>query len=77
MKRLALLFLLALPLSAQEIHFDSSTAAQPQSARPQHVLLLTDNFNVDAGKSEEIDLRFRVGQGLHINSHAPKDELML
>jgi len=43
----------------------------------QNVMLLTDSLSVGAGKAEEAELRFRVLPGLHINSHAPKDELMI
>ncbi|MFC6644938.1 protein-disulfide reductase DsbD domain-containing protein [Granulicella cerasi] len=43
----------------------------------QHVELLSDSYIVAANKPDEIELRFRIDSGLHINSHAPKDELLL
>ncbi len=67
------LLLAALVLAGQEIHLDGG------GRRPlrQHVELVEDRFTVPAGRAEEIELRFRVGANLHINSHAPKDELLL
>jgi hypothetical protein len=60
-------------------------AQQPQiqfgdraaESRKSHVVLLTDSAEVSAGSPQEIEVRFRVEPGYHINSHAPKDELLL
>jgi hypothetical protein len=41
------------------------------------VVLLSDSVEVEGGKSSVVELRFRVDQGFHINSHSPKDELLL
>ena len=38
---------------------------------------LSDSVEVEAGKPEVVELRFRVEDGFHINSHAPKDELLI
>ncbi|HEY5328758.1 MAG TPA: protein-disulfide reductase DsbD domain-containing protein [Acidobacteriaceae bacterium] len=46
-------------------------------AKRQHVELLTDAIEVDAGKRQDVELRFRVEPGFHINSHTPKDELLI
>lgn len=46
-------------------------------AHRQHVELLSDTIDIDAGKPQEIELRFRVDPGFHINSHHPKDELLI
>ncbi|MDE1162655.1 MAG: protein-disulfide reductase DsbD N-terminal domain-containing protein [Acidobacteriaceae bacterium] len=75
MKRLAILALLAVPAVAQEIHFDTPSAQRPGVR--QHVELIDDHFLVTANRGDDLELRFRVGPGLHINSHKPKDELML
>jgi hypothetical protein len=47
------------------------------SAKRQHVDLLTDALQVTANKPQDIELRFRVEPGFHINSHTPKDELLI
>lgn len=49
---------------------------RPVSHR-QHVEFLSDAITVDAGRPQEIELRFRVDPGFHINSHHPKDELLI
>ena len=46
-------------------------------AKKQHVELLSDAVQVDAGKSQRVELRFVVLPGFHINSHTPKDELLI
>jgi hypothetical protein len=46
-------------------------------AHQGHVVLLTESLSVDAGKPEVVELMFRVDQGFHVNSHAPKDELLI
>jgi hypothetical protein len=48
-----------------------------QAAKKQHVSLVTDALEVNAGAPQDIELRFRVDSGFHINSHTPKDELLI
>jgi hypothetical protein len=45
--------------------------------RKQHVELLTDSLQLTANKGQDVELRFRVDPGFHINSHTPKDELLI
>jgi hypothetical protein len=42
-----------------------------------HVALLSDTVDVTPGKAQVVELRFRVEPGYHINSHVPKDELLI
>lgn len=67
------LLLSGLSLRAQAIHLGETRP----SANRGHVLLLSDSVQVEAGKSQVVELRFRVDQGFHINSHTPKDELLI
>ncbi len=39
--------------------------------------LFPEQVTVTAGKPSDVALHFRVAQGLHINSHAPKDEFLI
>ncbi len=39
--------------------------------------LFPEQVSVAAGKPSPVTLRFRVAQGLHINSHAPKDSFLI
>jgi len=57
---------------AQEIRFGD---AKPVGR--QHVELLTDAVEVRPGEAQVVELRFRVDPGFHINSHTPKDELLV
>lgn len=68
------MFTFALAAGAQEIQLGD---ARPAAPKKQHVELLTDSITVAAKKPEDVELRFRVGPGLHINSHAPKDETLI
>lgn len=78
MKRsfLSLCIALALPVIAvaqiQLGGFD-----RPTEAKKQHVELLTDSLQLTANKPQDVELRFRVEPGFHINSHKPKDELLI
>jgi hypothetical protein len=42
-----------------------------------HVALLSDAIDVTADKPQMVELRFRVDEGFHINSHHPTDELLI
>jgi len=39
--------------------------------------LFPEQVTVSAGKTSEVALHFRVAQGMHINSHTPKDEFLI
>jgi hypothetical protein len=68
-----LLGLSGVKTGAQEIRLGEGRAASGQG----HVVLLSDAVQVEAGKPAVVELRFRVEPGFHINSHAPKDELLI
>ena len=64
---------LASGASAQGISFGGDAGA----AKKQHVTFLSDGIVVKSGKEQVVELRFRVDEGFHINSHTPKDELLI
>ncbi|MGD0734754.1 MAG: protein-disulfide reductase DsbD domain-containing protein [Terracidiphilus sp.] len=39
--------------------------------------LYPEQVTVPAGKPSDVELHFRIAQGLHINSHKPKDEFLI
>ena len=39
--------------------------------------LFPEQVTVTAGKPSDVVLHFRIAQGLHINSHTPKDEFLI
>jgi len=57
---------------AQEI-----TLGGPRVEAKQHIVLLSDGVQVEAGKPQMVELRFRVEPGFHINSHTPHDETLI
>jgi DsbC/DsbD-like thiol-disulfide interchange protein len=47
-------------------------------AKPKgHVSYVAEQQNVAAGKSSVVELRFKVDDGFHVNSHTPKSELLI
>lgn len=68
------LFSLSVPLAAQIQLGGLGRSAQ---ANRHHVELLTDSVQVLANKPQDVEVRFRVEPGFHINSHTPKDELLI
>src|SRR5579863_5084820 len=59
--------------------------AQVQETTPRHTgakaeavqYLYPEQMTVPAGKATPVALHFRIKEGLHINSHAPKDEFLI
>ncbi len=68
----AALYLLAV-LSAGQF---GSLEAPPRPAR-QYVLYVAEAQTVPSGKRATLDLHFRVENGYHVNSHAPKSDLQI
>ena len=71
------LMLVSAVAGAQEIHLGDGAASNATAVKKQHVELLDDSLTLAAGASQDVELRFKVGQGLHINSHQPKDETLI
>jgi len=51
--------------------------AAREAAHKGHVMLLSDSVPLGAEKTQTVELRFRIDPGFHINSHTPKDELLI
>ncbi len=60
-------------LPAQQIQMGGGGAPRGKD----HVHLVSDAVEVKAGHEQVVELRFRVDEGYHINSHTPKDELLI
>ena len=62
-----------------------AACAQLQDTRPSHTgakaeavqYLYPEQVTVPAGKATPVALHFRIKEGLHINSHAPRDEFLI
>lgn len=70
----ALVAVIGLTARAQEIQMNLGPSVPTSKS---HVQLLSDAAEVKAGEPEVVVLRFRVEDGFHINSHTPKDELLI
>lgn len=62
---------------AQQIQLGQMQTGLGATPHKEHVELLSDAVQVMAGSPQVVELRFRVDDGYHINSHTPKDELLL
>jgi len=52
--------------------------AQPAGGKPQAVTyLFPEQVSIPAGKPAPVDLHFKVGPGLHVNSHTPRSEELI
>jgi hypothetical protein len=52
-------------------------ANQRRDASPAVQFLFPDKVNIPARHAAQVDLHFRVTDGLHINSHAPTDKSLI
>lgn len=70
----ALLLTGALAL-AQKLPWQTSESGEkpPQSVR----FLYPEQVTLTPGKETEVDLHFRVSDGLHVNSHTPRDKSLI
>ena len=70
------LALVAMPIAvwAQGISLGDAPGA---AAKKGHVVFIADGVVVEADKPEVVELQFRVDEGFHVNSHTPKDELLI
>lgn len=53
------------------------TLAMPETTPKSYVLYVAEDHDVRAGKRTIVELRFRVANGFHVNSHMPKSELLI
>ena len=77
LRRASLVFL-ALVASAAFAPAQFVDSGTQPGAKTQAVIYLSpEQVTVLAGKPSAVDLHFRVAQGLHINSHSPKDSYFI
>lgn len=70
--------ILALCFFAVQIHAQSNWPARSMTPETQAVeYLFPEQVTIPAGKVTSITLHFRIREGLHINSHTPKDEFLV
>lgn len=73
---LLLLSALAAPAAvAQSPLVDSSSRSIAKTSTVQY--LFPEQVSIPAGKDSPVTLHFRIAQGLHINSHTPKEDYLI
>ncbi len=77
LRAIALIFLLVASACLAQ---DFSADAQTQESKAGHSMvafLFPEQLSVPAGKQTAVDLHFRVADGLHINSHTPREKSLI
>lgn len=60
----------------QRLPWQTSGASNPNDAQLVH-FLYPQQVTVPAGKSQVVELHFRINEGLHINSHTPRQKSLI
>jgi hypothetical protein len=68
---------LVLALGAVMAQGQSDSAARSLVNGAAVEYLFPEQVTVTAGKASDVELHFRIAEGLHINSHAPKDDFLI
>ncbi len=75
---LAVPALLAAGLASAQTKFPWQSDGASHAAKAASVVyLFPEQVEVTAGKPSTVQMHFRVAQGLHINSHTPKDSYLI
>jgi hypothetical protein len=70
-------FALALGMTAHPMCAQASSASRSLFKGAAVEYLYPEQVTVTAGKLSEVALHFRIADGLHINSHTPKDDFLI
>lgn len=62
-------------ISAQDFSADSGQSSK--NAKSMVTFLYPEQVTIPAQKATTVDLHFRVGDGLHINSHSPREKSLI
>ena len=68
-------FLLTLCATLAQGQADSADRSVLRGAAVEY--MFPEQVTVPAGKASDVTLHFRIAEGLHINSHTPKDEYLI
>jgi len=55
----------------------AGTLPMPPPSPKSYVLYVAEDHDVRAGRRTIVELRFRVANGFHVNSHTPRSELLI
>lgn len=71
------LLLVGLLAGSSVVQAQMGTLTSPTTKTKQYITFAAEEQTVKAGKKSVILLRFKVGEGFHVNSHTPKSELLI
>jgi Disulphide bond corrector protein DsbC len=71
----SLLLLVGSTSFAQDFSSQSATESKPGKTMVSY--LFPEQISLPAGKTTDVDLHFRVADGLHINSHTPREKSLI
>lgn len=69
---------IGLPLCGNAAQFPFSGSSQARQTKPSSVrFLYPEQISIAAGKPVQLELHFKVAEGLHINSHTPREDVLI
>jgi hypothetical protein len=74
---LAALAALSLFTAALPLQFGTAQVGNMDSRPKAYIVYAAESQSVSAGKRAELELRFQIAPGFHVNSHTPKSELLI
>jgi hypothetical protein len=76
-RHLAICVILLCACSSFAQDFSGSTSAESKTSSGMVSYLFPEQVSIPAQKSTAVDLHFRVADGLHINSHTPREKSLI
>ena len=77
MRRLAACLILLCGCAALAQDFSGTGSAESKSSKEMVTYLFPEQVSIPAQKPTTVDLHFRVADGLHINSHTPREKSLI
>lgn len=69
--------IIAFGVAALQAHAQSGSSGRSIPGQAAVEYLFPEQVTVAAGKASEVNMHFRIAQGLHINSHTPKEDYLI
>src|SRR5271155_3504218 len=77
MRRLAASLILLSGCASLAQDFSGASSAESKSTKGMVTYLFPEQVSIPAQKPTAVDLHFRVADGLHINSHTPREKSLI
>jgi hypothetical protein len=76
-RRVRVAAILAFGIAALQAHAQTGGPGRSIPGQSAVEYLFPEQVTVAAGKASEVAMHFRIAQGLHINSHTPKEDYLI